>query len=65
MPVTKKSFPGVNELPSLKNLDYLVGASADNGVSDIIDMTGGSLLKENKDLQSELKSINFVNVMLA
>jgi hypothetical protein len=38
----------------------LASQVADNGVSDVIDMTGGSLLKEHQELSEELSGVNFV-----
>ena len=58
------SFPGCKELSLLKDQESLTSEAADNGVSDIIDMTGGSLLKENKTIADELGSVNFIRPIL-
>ena len=50
----RNSYPGCQELPLLQNNDTIINQVADNGVSDIIDMTGGSLLNENLDIAEEL-----------
>ena len=60
METKRDHFLGCKELPLLKNEDNLINEAADNGVSDIIDMTGGSLLKDNTDIAEELASVNFV-----
>ena len=60
METKRDHFLGCKELPLLKNEENLINEAADNGVSDIIDMTGGSLLKDNTDIAEELASVNFV-----
>lgn len=58
--VGREEFNGCQELPTLINKDQLINQAADNGVSDIVDMTEGTLLRDQKDIKQELNSVNFV-----
>ena len=65
MAVGRECFPGCKELPLLVNKEHLVSQTSDNGVSDIIDMTNGTLFNEHSEILSELSSVNFVRTLFA